>query len=79
MRRHLRAAPPLVGRSGDVTALARADAALVAVLPGVSTRLAAKIIASAAELLRTRGERVLVGTQGRQVSRVSSQPSTSSR
>jgi hypothetical protein len=31
-------------------------------LPGVSTRLAVKIIASAAELVRTRGERVLVGT-----------------
>jgi hypothetical protein len=46
---------------GDVTALARADAALVAALPGVSTRLAAKIIASAAELVRTRGERVVVG------------------
>jgi hypothetical protein len=29
--------------------------------PGVSTRLAAKIIASAAELVRTRGERVVVG------------------
>jgi len=45
----------------DITALARADTALVAALPGVSTTLAAKIIASAAELVRTRGERVVVG------------------
>ncbi|HEX5331183.1 MAG TPA: helix-hairpin-helix domain-containing protein [Cellulomonas sp.] len=45
----------------DIAALARADAELVAALPGVSTKLAAKIIASAAELVRTRGERVVVG------------------
>lgn len=45
----------------DITALARADAELVAALPGVSTKLAAKIISSAAELVRTRGERVVVG------------------
>lgn len=43
----------------DVVALARADRAMVAALPGVSERLAEKIVASAAELVRTRGERVV--------------------
>ncbi|PVU82781.1 hypothetical protein DDP54_06885 [Cellulomonas sp. WB94] len=57
----VRAAQLRAAGVGDITALARADAALVAALPGVSTKLAAKIIASAAELVRTRGERVVVG------------------
>ncbi|WP_324651552.1 helix-hairpin-helix domain-containing protein [Georgenia sp. H159] len=45
----------------DVVALSRADRDLVAELPGVSDALAARIIASAAELVRRRGRRVPMG------------------
>ncbi|MBZ2199650.1 helix-hairpin-helix domain-containing protein [Occultella gossypii] len=45
----------------DVVALAGADPALVATLPGVSTTLAPRIIAAAAALVRARGSRVLLG------------------
>lgn len=45
----------------DVVTLSRADRALVAALPGVSDALAARIIASAAALVRRRGRRVPMG------------------
>jgi hypothetical protein len=43
----------------DLMAVARADVATIAALPGVSDRLAAQIIAEAATIVRTRGRRVL--------------------